>query len=332
MLHIPYETIVHKIKEKTNLSEAEIDKQVSEKMSQLSGLISKEGAINIVANHLGVSLVQQGPLKINQLQPGMKAIEILGKITRKYNLYEFTRGDALGKVASFQMADDTGSVRVTLWHDQTAIFEELKEGSVVKISDGYVKENNNFKEIHLNTKSKLVLTPDEVFLSDLKMNPTAARKKIVDLTDQDNNAELLGTIVQVFDVKFYPVCPDCNKKVQVNEDGAYCSAHMKVTPSYSYVLNLFLDDGSDNIRVVFFKQQIMQLLKKRDEEIQVFREKPELFTPIKNNLLGEMIKLVGRVSKNALFDRKEFVVNTVEINLDPEEEIKRSLALQETAL
>lgn len=329
MLHIPYETIVQKIKEKANLSEAEIDKQVTEKMSQLSGLISKEGAINIIANQLGISLTQHGPLKIHQLQPGMKAIEILGKVTRKYNLYEFTRGDAQGKVASFQIADDTGSVRVTLWHDQTTVFEELKEGSLVKISDGYVKENNGYKEIHLNARSKLVLNPDDAFLGDIKINAAATRKKIVDLADQDANVELLGTIVQVFDIKFYPICPDCNKKVQIKEGGAYCSSHANVTPGYSYVLNLFLDDGSDNIRIVFFKQQIIQLLKKRDEEIQIFRETQELFVQIKNNLLGEMIKVVGRVSKNALFDRKEFVVNSVEINLDPEEEIKRSLAMQE---
>ncbi|MBI3033373.1 hypothetical protein HYY69_07905 [Candidatus Woesearchaeota archaeon] len=330
MFQVNYDTIIQRIKEKTQLSEVVIDEKIKEKMAQLSGLISKEGAANIIANQLGVSLTQESPLKINQLQPGLKNIQLHGKVLRKYNLYEFTRGDTVGKVASFQLGDETGSVRVTLWHDQTALFEELKENDTIKIDDGYVKENNGYKEIHLNTRSKLHINPSDVFVGEIKANAGITRKKIVELQDQDNNVELLGTVVQIFDIKFYPICPECNKKVQMHEEGAFCAAHNTVIPSHSYVLNLFLDDGSDNIRAVFFKQQIQQLLKKQDQEIQLYREAPETFLQIKSNLLGEMIKVAGRVVKNALFDRKEFVVNILETNLDPEDEIKRSL--QEAAV
>ena len=40
-------------------------------------------------------------------------------------------------------------------------------------------------------------------------------------------------------------------------------------------------------------------------------------------MLGNMIKITGRVKKNDMFQRLELMVNDVDKNLDPEEEIKR---------
>ena len=324
MLQLSYEDVIKEIKAKTELSDYEIDQKIQEKMQQLSGLISKEGAANIIANQLGVSLVQEGMFKIAKLQPGMKNIELAGKVTKKFNLYEFPKGDSVGKVASFMLNDETAGVRVTLWNSQTDHFEQLEEGATVKIVDGYVKENNGMKEVHLNDKSKIIINPDDVIVGEVRKQQIQ-RKKISELKETDMNVELLGTIVQVFDMKFYPVCPDCNKKVQLKDNGANCVIHNAVVPAYGYVLNIFLDDGSGNIRVVFFKNQVPSLLRKSDEEIQTFKDNPELFIPTKNSLLGEMIKVNGKATKNVMFDRLEFIGNRVDLDLDPEDEIKRAL-------
>ena len=56
MIKIPYEVLFEKIKEKTNLPEQEIIAEIQERMNQLSGLISKEGAAHILANELGIKL------------------------------------------------------------------------------------------------------------------------------------------------------------------------------------------------------------------------------------------------------------------------------------
>ena len=40
-------------------------------------------------------------------------------------------------------------------------------------------------------------------------------------------------------------------------------------------------------------------------------------------MLGTIVKLGGRANKNSLFNRLEFVVNNVDTNPNPEEEIKR---------
>ena len=64
-----------------------------------------------------------------------------------------------------------------------------------------------------------------------------------------------------------------------------------------------------------------KLLKKSDAEIALFREQPEAFGEIKNALLGEQIKMVGKVNKNAMFDRLEFFAQLVYTDVKPEEEI-----------
>ena len=179
MLQLSYEDVIKEIKAKTELSDYEIDQKIQEKMQQLSGLISKEGAANIIANQLGVSLVQEGMFKIAKLQPGMKNIELAGKVTKKFNLYEFPKGDSVGKVASFMLNDETAGVRVTLWNSQTDHFEQLEEGATVKIVDGYVKENNGMKEVHLNDKSKIIINPDDVIVGEVRKQQIQ-RKKISD--------------------------------------------------------------------------------------------------------------------------------------------------------
>ena len=59
MLKIPLENIIEKIKQNTSLSEADINAKIDDKLKQLSGLISKEGAAHIIANELGVKLFEE---------------------------------------------------------------------------------------------------------------------------------------------------------------------------------------------------------------------------------------------------------------------------------
>ena len=58
MLKIPLNDIIAKILKETSLSEAEINTKIDQKLDQLSGLISKEGAAHIIANELGVKLFE----------------------------------------------------------------------------------------------------------------------------------------------------------------------------------------------------------------------------------------------------------------------------------
>jgi hypothetical protein len=325
MIKIPLGTIIDKIKEQKGLSEEDIRGKIKDRMEQLSGLISEEGAAHIIANELGVQLLPSGSVKISEIVEGMRSVETAGKVQRNFGVREFSTGDRQGKVGSFILADESGTIRVTCWQDQTEFMENLQENDVVKIVDGYVKENNGQKEVHLNTRSRLVKNPENIQIGEVAtfQRPEAGRKKIIELEENDKNTEILGTIVQVYDLKFFEQCPDCRKRARVTESGAVCDQHGNVTPLYSYVMNAFIDDGSGSIRTVFFTNQAQNLLKKNDDDIQVFRTSPELFEQVKNGLLGEMVKIAGKVTKNQMFDRLEFMANMVNRDVDPKEEIER---------
>ncbi len=325
MIKIPYEQLVEKIKTEKSLTSEQIEEQIKVKMEQLSGLISKEGAAHILANELGMKLTHgDAKLKIRDLYAGLRTGEILGRVIRKFDVRAFQSGERSGKVGSFILADETGSVRVTCWNDQTKEMEPLLENDVVIVLDGTVRENRGALEIHLNERTKLLRNPEgKTVAVTPQAAATALRKQIKALEENQTNVEVLGTIVQVYDIKFFERCPACKKRIKEQGVGFQCTEHGLVKPEFSYVINLYLDDGSGNIRIVLFGTQILQLLKKTDDEIQVYRTTPEAFEKIKTDLLGEMLKATGRVTKNQMFARLEFIANKVETNLNPEEEISR---------
>ena len=88
-------------------------------------------------------------------------------------------------------------------------------------------------------------------------------------------------------------------------------------------MNVFLDDSTGNIRSVFFSNQIQNLTKKTNEELLIYKDMPEKFDEVKTELLGEQIIVKGRVTKNTMFDRLEFMTNIVERDVDLEKEINR---------
>jgi replication factor A1 len=329
MIRMPLPEVRKKIVEKTGLEEADVDRRIDQKLSQLSGLISKEGAAHIVANELGVKLFENSG-KIKDIYPGMRNIDVNAKVMAVYEKREFNRSDGTqGKVGSAQIADDTGSIRLVGWGGQADIVAALAQGSVVGITSAYARENNRgYKELHLNDNAKLELNPDGVTVEAKELssagggNREYTRKDISALVETDSNVEIMGTIVQVFDIRFFEVCPDCSKRAK-GADGNYeCPSHGPVTPDYSYVLNIFLEDGTERIRIVLFRDLIEKITAKNKEALVQFKDHPELFEEVKTALLGEQFKMQGRIKKNTFFDRIEFVPNNI-LPADPEEELKR---------
>jgi len=325
MIKIPYEEILMKINEKTNIQISELEDRVEKKLKQLSGLISKEGAAHIVANELGVKIFEplSGKLQIKNILNGMRDVETVGKVLQIYDIREFMKGDSLGKVASMIIGDETGTIRVVMWGAQAENSVNISQGSVVKIIGAYVRENSGRKEVHLNDRSQLLINPKGETVKEVAVDVKGNRKEVKELSENDNEVELLGTIVQIFDLRFYEVCPKCSKRAKPTQDLFNCVEHGNVIPAYSYVLNAVLDDGTETIRCVFFRNHVEKLLSMAQERLLNFRDNPAEFEVVKNELLGTIVKLNGRTNKNAMFNRLEFVVNQVDTNPNPEEEIKR---------
>jgi ssDNA-binding replication factor A large subunit len=321
MVKIPLNDIISKIVEKAGISEDEVKKRIDAKLVQLAGLISQEGAAQIIANEMGVKLIQSnGRLQVKNVLAGLRSVEVAGKVLRIYEAREFNTGTRKGKVGSFFMGDETGNIRVTLWNDQSDNLRKLKEGDTVLIKEAYVRENNGRKEVHLNDKSDIRINPAGVAVGEVKPlggAPQADKKQIKDLKEGDVNVELLATVVQVFTPNFFEVCPDCGKRALDNK----CPDHGAVTPANAYVANVVLDDGTGNVRTAFYRNQLLRLLNVDEAKLLAVKGNPESFEEIKKPLLPKVIKVIGRTKTNPLSNALEFTANLVFTDVDPKKEV-----------
>lgn len=324
MYKIPLSEIKEKIVTSGKLSAKELDSKISEKINELSGLISEEGATHIIANELNVELInsQKNKLKIKEIYIGMKNVSTTGKVVRKFDVREFSKGDSVGKVCSLVIGDETGTTRLVFWNEQVDLIKDIQEGDIISVKEAYVRENNNNPEVHLGKFGEIEINPEGENIQSVRERNSSERKKISDLQVGEENAEILGTVVQIFDPRFFHLCPECNRKVMEVEGGFRCNDHGLVAPNLSYVMNLILDDGTGNIRGVLWKNQTNHLLDKNEEEVSAFKDNLSEFQSVKDDLLGEQFKLIGRVKRNEMFDRLEFNVQLVN-KAKPQEEIAK---------
>jgi ssDNA-binding replication factor A large subunit len=243
-----YERILKKISDSSGLGKEEIERRVEAKKSKLSGLISKEGAAQIIAAELGISFENER-LKIEELLPGMRKVNVIGKIINLSPVREFTtkKGDK-GKVVNLLLADYTSNIKTVLWDtNHIALIEkgEIQEGSFVEISGGGIRNN----ELHLGSFSEIKQSKET--LDSVKTERIIKEKNISDFNISDNT-KVRAFIVQTFGPRFFYVCPECRKKVVSGEGGFICQEHGKVISEKRALLNLVLDDGTETIRAVLF--------------------------------------------------------------------------------
>jgi replication factor A1 len=76
-------------------------------------------------------------MKINELRDGMKRVRIEAKVTDMSEPREVSSRfkDQTYRVATATIADETGTVKLTLWNDQ---IDQVKVDDVVKVENGYV--------------------------------------------------------------------------------------------------------------------------------------------------------------------------------------------------
>jgi replication factor A1 len=305
-----YERILEKISKRSGLGKGEIESKIKDKRSKLSGLISKEGAAQIVASELGISFEGEN-LKIDELLSGMRNVNVVGKVIRISPVRTFkTKKGEESKVVNFWIADDSSNVRVVLWDtNHVALVEkgEIKEGVVVEINNGAMRDN----EIHLGNFSDVKVSDETFRDEELVTEKVFHKKKISDLR-KGESASTRAFIVQAFGPRYFSVCPECGKKVESEGKDFVCKAHGKVIPKEKAVMTLVLDDGTDSIRAVMFHESLKGL-GLEDSEI----ENQEVLSKKKENLLGKEMVFSGNVRINNFFNNPEIIVEDAkEVDVD----------------
>ena len=297
-----YDLLIERIAKAAGIELAEVERKVEAKKAKLSGLISKEGAAQIIAAELGINFEDQD-LKISELMGGMRKVNVIAKIVSIFPVREFSKNGREGKVANFIVADDTGSTRVVLWdvnHIALIENETIKVGDVVEIKSGSTRDS----EIHLSSFSDLKKS-DKV-LENVKTAPAVSEVTLEEVR-QVQSVKVRRAIVQVFQPRFYSVCPECNKKVIPESEGFKCAEHGAVAaPKDRAILNFVIDDGTETMRVVMFSDQINALIPEED------LKDADKAIAFRDDLMGSEIYLSGRVQRNQFFNTLEIVASGVE--------------------
>ena len=311
MIGLSYEQIIEKIKQEKNIEEAIIKEKIDEKLKQLDGLISLDGAAHIIAHEYNVKIYEnvRKRLKINEVVAGITSVDIIGKVVNVYDVREFNKrgstpsNSVTGKVGSFMMGDETGLIRVAMWDSNLIQHIEsgaLRNGRIIEVKNSYVKENNGFKELHLGGKASIVFdVADDIEVKQRIGDTREFKTKRINEVNAGENVALNGYVVQVFNIRYYDSCDKCNKKVFENK----CEEHGNTTARKIPILNFYLDDGSGNIRIVAFRDNVDKLMPGVNEGN---------FDKMKNDFVGKRVVLRGKIVKNEMFGNFELMMNNVD--------------------
>ncbi|NIM47159.1 MAG: hypothetical protein GTN40_03310 [Candidatus Aenigmarchaeota archaeon] len=317
-----FEIIVKKIKEKADLTDEDINKKILEKQQELSNLVSKEGAAYIIAKELGLDIFQKTKrrLEIKNVVPRLRNLNLTARIVKVFEPKEFKRKDKIGKVANVILGDPSGTIRMSLWDQQTEIVEKLKSGMAIELFGAYTKENGfGSAEIRLGTKGGINILED----SDIPPLERIAQREIsrqnISNLKEGSMGEIKAALVQLFETNiFFEICPTCGRRVKINDNKFVCAEHGEVEPKKTIVLSGVIDDGTGNIRAVFFRENALKLIGMNIDG--ALKIKDSFFENL--DVLGKEFIMFGRVRRNKLFGRLEFVVNNIK-EIEMEKEINK---------
>lgn len=278
-----YSILLEKISRYSGLSSAEIEEKVESKKAKLSGLISREGAAQIVAAELGISFENE-VVKINELSNGLRRANVIGKITSTFPVREFSKNGRSGKFASFTLGDETSNTRVVLWDsNHVSLIEDgsLAQGNVVEIRGASFKNN----ELHLSAFS-------DIKVSDAKLDSVKETAQLVSGNFEDACEGALikarAFIVQTFEPRFF------DSKKNEGEKGV--------------LLNIVLDDGTATMRSVLFGENIKKLLSVEDKDLFSL----DVLNSKRAEIIGDEKIFSGGFRMNSFSNSLEFSVRGIE--------------------
>ncbi|PSP54933.1 replication factor A [Halobacteriales archaeon QS_1_67_19] len=209
-----------------DVSLEEFREAVEEKVEQMGGLADEETAAMLIAHELDE---EGGEVdSIADIEPGMEEVKFIAKVVSVGEVRTFERDDEDredGRVLNVEVADETGSIRITFWDKQADAGEdELEVGQNLRIA-GRPKEGYNGVEVNVDQAD-----PDEDAEIDVQVQDTY---RIEDLSLGLSDVNLRGKVLATDEVRTFD-----------RDDG-----------SEGKVANLTLGDPTGRVRVTLWDER-----------------------------------------------------------------------------
>ena len=94
--------------------------------------------------------------EIKDLRDGAKRVNVEAKVVEKGDVREVKSkfNDATYRIVDAVVADETGSIKLTLWNEQ---IEQVNVGDNIKIENGYVTSFKNEIQLNVGKFGKLTI-------------------------------------------------------------------------------------------------------------------------------------------------------------------------------
>jgi ssDNA-binding replication factor A large subunit len=316
------EAMVEKISEHASMEPAKVRQLISEKQDELSGLVSEEGAAYIVARELGLNMIRETrkQLKVKSIVSGLRSVDLVARVARIFEERKFEKDGKKGSVVNVLLGDETGLIRMSLWNEETGLVREgkIREGDTVKVSGGWVKSDNRDEpELRIGRGSiekvrQIMELPD---MKQLEQDFQALKRVPIGDFKEGGQYETRAALVQVFRRNpFFGICPECESGVKEKEGKWFCDEHGEVRPKNALVLSGIIDDGTGNVRAVFFRGLAEGIFGKSTQELRELADNATDSMSIFDNVqgLGREFMLRGRVKRNSFTENLEFMVSGME--------------------
>ncbi|GAA0286564.1 single-stranded DNA binding protein [Halobacterium noricense] len=179
----------------TDVSLEEFRDAVESKVEQMGGLADEETAAMLIAHEL-----EDGEVNgVADVEPEMDEVKFIAKVTSVGDVRTFERDDdedPEGRVVNVDVADETGSVRLSLWDEQAeGAKDQLEVGDVLRVKgrpkDGYNGIEVSADQVEVDNDEEVdVPVQDEYRVEDLSLG----------ISDVNLTGEVLGTEeVRTFD-------------------------------------------------------------------------------------------------------------------------------------
>lgn len=117
--------------------------------------------------------------KIGNLSESMGSVNVAALATQVSEERQFVRRDGTeGKVRSVLLEDETGTVRLSMWDDDADKAEEMEEGTVIVVENGYTRAGYGGIDLNVGSNGRLHINPE-----DFEMEIPELEKKVTDIID-----------------------------------------------------------------------------------------------------------------------------------------------------
>ncbi len=282
-----------------------------------------ETAIGVEFNvpNSGASL-SASDVKIGDIRDGMGSVNVTGKIlsveARKIN----SRGEEK-IVFSGIMADETGKIQYSAWHDF-----ELKEGESISAKNCYIRAWKGIPQLNIGDRATV-----ERIETDIAVDAGESQKTVADVTRIGGGLDITieGVVVDVKNGSgLIKRCPTCNRSMF----NGICSVHGTVEGVPDMRMKLVVDDGTGAIGAIVNRadtEKLTGISMTAAMGLAAARGEGVVIRELMGKILLRRVRITGNVMSDD-FGPSMIVRSASDVEVDVQGEAEKLLSEVEAAL